>query len=84
MEPDRKALRQAILTVVETQIEQNDPPETKATLDRLVGEGHSHEEAMKMIGCVVVEEIFEIMRHGKLYDHERYLAALAALPTLPE
>jgi hypothetical protein len=53
-------LKAAILQVVDNQIRANDPPETKQTLDRLLSEGHSKEEAKRLIGCIVSSEIFDI------------------------
>ena len=47
-------------------------------------EGHGKLEAKKMIGCVVVAEMFEVVRHGRDNDHNRYLAALAGLPRIRE
>jgi len=76
-------LKRAILEVVRNQIRENDPPETKKTLDRLVGEGFSKDEAMKLIGYVVASEVFDVLRKGRRYDKKKYLAALAALPKLP-
>ena len=48
-----------------------------------MAEDHSQEEAMKLIGCVVASEIFEVWKHGQPYDEKRYVAALHALPRLP-
>ena len=51
-------LKSAILEVVDNQLRANDPPETRQTFDRLISEGYSEEEAKKLIGCVVSEQIF--------------------------
>ncbi len=83
MEPDPKMVALAIRKMVDTQIGDGDPPETAEAFERLVEEGHSEEEARKLIGHVVVAEILEVARLGKSYDHERFLAGLAALPKLP-
>lgn len=42
-------LQKAILDVVENQIRENNPPATKKTFDRLLKNGHSKDEAMKLI-----------------------------------
>ena len=83
-EPDRDLLRGQILEVVENQLRDNEPPETRATLTRLMTEGRSESEAKKLIGCVVVAEMFEVLRQNQDYDQDRYVAALAALPQIPE
>ena len=76
-------LRGAILEVINSQIKENNPPETKQTLDRLLGEGFSKEEALKLIGYVVASEVFTVLKENRSYDHAKYIAALKALPKLP-
>lgn len=76
-------VRAAIFEIIENQLNDNDPPETKETLNRLLAEGHSHEEAMKLIACVVVSEIWEIMQQGQEFNQALYIKALSTLPKLP-
>jgi hypothetical protein len=83
MEPEQR-LKSAMFEVVQNQLDSNDPPETKQTLDRLIAEGFSREEAKELIGTVVIAEVFEVMNSGKPYDKERYVAALNKLPEVPE
>ncbi|MCB9870149.1 MAG: hypothetical protein H6837_09850 [Planctomycetes bacterium] len=64
--------------VVENQLRDNDPPETRVTLDRLVAEGHSVSEAKRLIACVVVAEMFHVMKHHEPYDQDRFVAGLRA------
>ena len=76
-------LRKAILEVINNQIKNNDPPETKQTLDRLQKEGFSKEEALKLVGYVVASEVFTVLKENRRYDKVQYLSALNALPKLP-
>ena len=76
-------LRRAILEVVENQLRDGTPPETRATLERLMGDGRSREEAVQLIGCVVTTEIFDVLKNREPYNETRYVAALRALPRLP-
>lgn len=76
-------LKSAIIAVVENQIDANDPPEITQTLDRLLADGFSENEAKELIGNVVVMEVFEVLKAGKPFDIKRYAAALASLPELP-
>jgi len=76
-------LQAAILEVVENQIRDLDPPETKQTFDRLVSEGTSEDEARRLIGCVVAAEIFHIMERREEFNRARYVKALSQLPKLP-
>jgi hypothetical protein len=73
-----------ILEVVENQLLDNDPPETKQTYEWLMGEGHSSEEAKRLIGCVVVGEMFEILKRQEPFNHARFVEALNKLPELPD
>jgi hypothetical protein len=77
-------VRKAIFDVVDNQIRQGTPPETRQTLDRLIQEGHSESEARKLIAAVVAAEIFDVLKYEEPYDEVRFLAALHALPSLPE
>ena len=76
-------LKSAIIAVVDNQIELNDPPEIRQTLDRLIAEGFTENEGKELIGNVVVVEVFEVLKAGKPFDIKRYAAALARLPELP-
>ena len=58
-----EAIGAALFEVIENQLQSNDPPETRETLDRLMSEGHTREEAMKLIGCALVGGIFESDAH---------------------
>ena len=78
----RETLRTTILEIVDSQIRNHDPPEALATYDRLIGQGHSDEEARHLIGCVIALEVVGIVNESQEYDHRRYLAALEALPRL--
>ncbi len=80
---DPEYLRAAIFGVIDNQIGDLTPPETKETYDRLLAEGYPEEEVMKYIGCVVSSEIFGVLREGRTYNEEAYVKALHALPKLP-
>jgi hypothetical protein len=77
-------LKAAIIQVVQNQINSNDPPETKQTLDRLISEGFSKKQAKELIGTVVVAEVFDVMKEGKPFNLKRYVNALKRLPEIPE
>ncbi|MDO9079983.1 MAG: hypothetical protein Q7U44_04225 [Desulfuromonadales bacterium] len=79
----QQRLKAAIIEVVENQLEANDPPEIKETLDRLVSEGYSSQESKELIGNVVVVEVFEVLKEGKPFDLDRYVTALRRLPEIP-
>jgi hypothetical protein len=80
---DSKYFRGEIFEIIENQMSDGTPPETKQTYDRLIAEGYSREETMKLIGCVVTSEIFHVLRQKQPFNQERYVAALQALPKMP-
>ena len=80
---ENEKLRKAILEVINTQIRENDPPETKQAYLRLKGEGFSEEEILKLIGYVVASEVFTVLKEDRSYDKIKYISALNALPKLP-
>ncbi|MEW5995660.1 MAG: hypothetical protein AB1744_14875 [Candidatus Zixiibacteriota bacterium] len=82
-DPDAKYLRELILEVVENQLQDLSPPETKETFDRLMAQGIPEEEVRKLLGCVVSTEMFEIMKKKEPFNRERFVRNLQALPTLP-
>ena len=77
-------LQAAILEAVENQMRDNDPPETNETYERLVREGHSEEDAKRLIGCVIVSEMFDILKKKQEFDLGRFVQALKKLPDLPD
>jgi hypothetical protein len=76
--------RRLLIEVVDNQLQANDPPETRATYDRLMGDGHSSDEAKRLIAFVLVIELNEMLRLDRTFDEAGYAAALRDLPTLPD
>ncbi len=48
-----------------------------------MSEGHTREEAMKLIGCVLTSEVYDVLKTQTPYDNARYVANLKRLPELP-
>jgi uncharacterized protein with ATP-grasp and redox domains len=81
--PEGQLAGEGIVEAIENQIRDNDPPETRITLDRLMSLGESRNNAMRYIGSVFAQEVYEILRNKEPYNEERYLANLRNLPELP-
>ncbi|MBF0370439.1 MAG: hypothetical protein HQL52_13380 [Magnetococcales bacterium] len=75
---------EAILGAVDTQLQENSPPEARATLDRLIAQGHTEEEARRLIAAALVCEMSVVLQSGKPHDVQRYVGWLNQLPQLPE
>jgi len=76
-------LQRALLQVIEQQLIDGKPAETRATKQRLLDAGYTEDQAMNLIAHVVAAEIFDVMARGRKYEEARYIAALQALPALP-
>jgi len=76
-------LRAAIMEAVENQLRDNDPPQTRQTLNRLMEAGHSEKEAKRLIGCVVSAEIFDVLKKNEPFNLERFVTGLDKLPAMP-
>ena len=57
------ARRRAILEVVENQMRDNNPPETRQTFDLLIGQGIPSEEAMRLIGWEQTTQRHSLVPH---------------------
>jgi len=77
-------LRAAILEVVDNQITNDNPPETRQTYERLMREGRSDADAKSLIGTVVAVEIFEVLKRQEPFNPQRFVQALNRLPELPD
>ena len=77
--PVNPHLKAAIVEVVENQIRDGDPPETRQTLERLLAAGYSRKQSIEMIRSALVEEIWAILHDHKLFDQARFAALLEHL-----
>jgi hypothetical protein len=59
-------LREAILAVVDQQMQDTTPPETCRTYERLVAQGYTPHDARRLIGNVVTQELFAVMQRGEV------------------
>jgi predicted nucleic-acid-binding protein len=84
MEKTNPYLRAAFMEVVDNQIASNDPPETHETLKRLTSEGISEEDAKLYIGQAVCIEVWDIMKHKREFNRERFVRNLKNLPEEPK
>lgn len=81
--PGGQLAGEAIVEAIENQIRDNEPPETALTLARLMKGGESREKAMRLIGCAMTVEFFDILKNNRPFDEQRYIQNLLRLPELP-
>jgi len=73
---DNSNLKSAVLKVVKNPLGANEPSKTRQTLDRLISERYSEDDTMNLIGCVVIYEIFDIMKKQEPFNPERFAKSL--------
>lgn len=77
-------LKAQFLSIVDRQLKENDPPETKLTLERLQKEeGFTLDECRGLIAQCVAQEIASVMSSNEPFNKERYLRLLSELPNPP-
>ena len=74
---------EAIVEAIENQISEDNPPETKTTLVRLIALGESRENAIRYIASAFSVEIFDALKNKNVFNEKRYISNLKALPELP-
>jgi hypothetical protein len=75
-----KTVRNVFLDTVVTQVESGDPPEAKATLDRLVAAGQTRSQALHHIAAALREEMNRMLSESTPFDNGRYAALLQKIP----
>ena len=83
MEKSNPRLKAAFLEVVDNQIKDNDPPETRETLGRLKAQGISEQDARLYIGQAVCVEVWDIMKNKTGFNLQRFVRNLKNLPNEP-
>ncbi len=76
---DDKTVVDAVLDTVMNQIATGDPPETRATLDRLMSEGYSKPQALQAIAATLRTEMNRMMSDATPFDNARYAGLLAKI-----
>jgi predicted nucleic-acid-binding protein len=77
-------LRAAFLEIVDKQLRANDPAETSETLSRLLAQGISEEDAKLYIAQAICVETFDILKHHRPFNRQRYIENLRRLPKPPQ
>lgn len=80
---DKKAIRAAIDEILGNQLRDNNPPETRQTLDRLRKEGWSMGDARKLIAQCIVVELFDVIKNHQTFNQARFINNLKNLPAEP-
>jgi hypothetical protein len=74
-----KTVRDAVLDTVLNQIDTGDPPEARATYDRLIDAGASNSQALQLMAGALRVEMTRMLNESTPFDNARYAAALAKI-----
>ncbi len=80
---DPKLFKEIFLKTVDNQLDKNDPPETRETLERLKKEGYSEEEAKLVIAQCVASEMVKVVSTKTPFNASRFVKCLENLPNPP-
>jgi len=72
-------IRAAFLEAVEMQLRENDPPETRLTLERLKTEGLGEIEAKEKIAEAIEAETLWILENKEIFNRARFSKRLQKL-----
>ena len=72
-----------LIEAIENQIESDNPPAAKATLNKLTLVGYERDDILNLMAHVLAYEIDAMLDEDRPFDTEWYEAALRALPELP-
>lgn len=72
-----------LIQAIENQIESDNPPAAKATLNKLTLVGYEREEILNLMAHVLAVEIDKMLDEDRAFNTVWYETALRALPELP-
>lgn len=72
-----------LIQAIENQIESDNPPAAKATLNKLTLVGYERDEILNLMAHVLAVEIDALLDEKRAFNTQWYEAALRALPELP-
>ena len=75
-----RTVRDAMIDTVLNQIDTGDPPEARATYDRLIDGGASNSQALQLMAGALRVEMSRMLTESTPFDNTRYAALLAKLP----
>lgn len=81
---DEESFAESTLTqAIENQIDSDNPPAARATLNKLTLVGYEREDILNLMAHVLAIEIDAMLDEDRPFDTQWYETALRALPELP-
>jgi hypothetical protein len=69
---EKDKLQGHIFEVIDNQIRDNNPKCTNEVFKKLIGLGYEENIAKKMIGAILVVELYNVLKNEELFNEERY------------
>ena len=76
-----RTVRDAMLDTVLSQIDSGDPPEARATYDRLIDGGASNSQALQLMAAALRVEMNRMLSEATPFDNAKYVALLTKIPS---
>jgi len=76
-------LKNQIFEIIENQIRENSPKETKITYERLIELGYSKIESKQFMSQCMAIELLDVLEYKKPFNETRYVSNLKGLPQEP-
>lgn len=74
-----RILKSQILQVVENQMKLNELKCVNLTFQRLVAEGYTEQEVKEMIGAILLEEMYFVLKEKREFNEKQYEEKLSRL-----
>ena len=74
-----ETMKKSILEAVDSQLIENTPPCVKTTYDKLISQGVSEAQAKEMIGVILIEELYDVLKYNEQFNEQRYCRKLSNL-----
>lgn len=76
-------LKAIFMEILDNQLRDSNPKETKETFQRLVMMGIAEQEVRRLLALVIASETFDIMKREEHFNHARFVERLNLLPEMP-
>ena len=81
---NEEEFQEELYQIVENQLADNDPKETRKTLKKLQKMGLDEEKSKELIAKCLAIELLDVIENGSTYNHQRYVQNLKRLPFEPQ
>ncbi|MBI5472335.1 MAG: hypothetical protein HY961_08325 [Ignavibacteriae bacterium] len=72
-----------MMEILDNQLRDGNPKETKETYQRLKRLGIEEEEVRRQLACVIAAEMFNVLKFKEPYNEKRFVERLKLLPEMP-